>query len=314
MSIFNFELPLWLAFVSCAAIALFFFADEEPALDPTDWNLTHVVLLVLSAMVVCWDNIVRSRFGQFVYKDQILMFSAFAFWFGIDWWSRLIILVFFFHCLVALEADLFETSEPFLGLLSWATCHLLAFFIIFYIVYGLLFWVNSSLKWCTLRAVTISSVLATVLLGVFALVLTLDLVLNSFSGCDLRDSSSRTYYNHPRTALSYDYLLADSDTFDWHITRNRPVTVHLEELASFYAALLSVVNLIFAFLFLINFTIDVTLKLNMQPYAEFAQPFVFLGVVLRWLDHAVIVALISPCSIFIISIRLWLRVNFFFAM
>jgi hypothetical protein len=146
--------------------------------------------------------------------------------------------------------------------------------------------------------------LATALLGGLALVLVLDLALNSLSGCDMRDSSSRTYYNQPRTAVNYDHVLSDNDVFDWHITRNRPVTVHLEELASFYASLLSAVNLVFAFFFLINFAIDINLRLSTAAGAALPQPFTFLGVVLRWLDHAVVIALVSPLSIFVISARL----------
>ena len=68
-------------------------------------------------MAVIWENVTRARYGQFVYKDQVLLFATFSFWFFIENYFRLIVIVFCFHSLMPLETDLIELVEVYQGLL-----------------------------------------------------------------------------------------------------------------------------------------------------------------------------------------------------
>lgn len=107
------------AVVFLLAASAFIFFDEEPLFDASDWNGLHCALLLFSTVAVIWENITRARYGQFVYKDQVLMFSTFSFWFFLENYMRLIVIVFCTHSLVPLEAELVELVEVYQTLTRW---------------------------------------------------------------------------------------------------------------------------------------------------------------------------------------------------
>jgi hypothetical protein len=60
--------------------SVFLLFDEEPVFDFSDWNVTHVLLFAVSLFVVIWENSMRARLGQWVYKDQVLLFASLTFY------------------------------------------------------------------------------------------------------------------------------------------------------------------------------------------------------------------------------------------
>lgn len=70
-------------------------------------------LLVISLFVVFFELTMRSRFGQFLYKDAASLFALFTFWFGLENYIRLLLLVFSSHALTPLEAELMELVEVY---------------------------------------------------------------------------------------------------------------------------------------------------------------------------------------------------------
>ena len=63
--------------------------------------------------MVFFELTLRSRFGQFVYKDTVSMFALFTFWFGLENYVRLLLLVFSSHALTPLEIELIELVEVY---------------------------------------------------------------------------------------------------------------------------------------------------------------------------------------------------------
>jgi hypothetical protein len=84
----------------------------------------HIVLFLISAMSVVWDNVIRARYGQFVYKDQVLLFSTFSFWFFLENYTRAIVMIFCFHCLTPLELELVELTEVYQSRFVFYKAHL----------------------------------------------------------------------------------------------------------------------------------------------------------------------------------------------
>jgi hypothetical protein len=60
-------------------VTTFCIFDEEPVLDWSDLNVLHIWILVLSALVVYFDLLLRSRVGQYVMKDLTVAAAAFTF-------------------------------------------------------------------------------------------------------------------------------------------------------------------------------------------------------------------------------------------
>jgi hypothetical protein len=69
--------------------------------------------MVLSALVVYFDLLLRSRVGQYVVKDLTVALAAFTFILGQENYMRVILLVFCLHNLLPMEMDLMETIEVY---------------------------------------------------------------------------------------------------------------------------------------------------------------------------------------------------------
>jgi hypothetical protein len=57
-------------FLLCLVIVLFIFGDEEPLLDITDLNFSHVIVFAVALLSVFFDNFVKGFFGQFMSTDR----------------------------------------------------------------------------------------------------------------------------------------------------------------------------------------------------------------------------------------------------
>lgn len=138
-------------FLIALGVAAFCFFDEEPLFDASDWNGIHVLLLLFSAMAVIWENVTRARFGQFVYKDQVLLFATFSFWFFIENYFRLIVITFCFHSLMPLEAELIELVEVYQSLMRWVSVTLLPGLLVLTVTLSFALLLNLAIGWARLE-------------------------------------------------------------------------------------------------------------------------------------------------------------------
>jgi hypothetical protein len=294
----------WVSFISASIITVFLFFDEEPFFDPTDWNIVHVFLFLTCCLIVIWENVVRARYGQFVYKDQVLLFSTFSFWFALENYSRLIVIIFCFHCLTPLELELVELVEVFQSVVCWYTAEILPCLIALSIVLVLIIFLNFFLNWHQFRMCVLLVFLITFILISNLLFVVWDFISSSLSSC-LFNSNPKQFYIQNRTTLSYNMSLASEDAYDWHISQPQTFVFRFEDVYFFYLQLFNVVALyscVFVWLFFLQ---DILIISGESTRGSFT----FLGVCSRWVDHAVWCFVYSHVSVLLVGLRLWLRIS-----
>lgn len=94
-------------------LILYLFVDEDPILDFTDFNIYHLVTLVLTLLSVVFDNIEKKIFGSFSDADsQVLLYSLFS-TNAMLWYFFLIWFGFYSHTIVPLFGDFIENDVTF---------------------------------------------------------------------------------------------------------------------------------------------------------------------------------------------------------
>lgn len=89
----------------------------------------------------------RARLGQFVYKDQVLLYAFLTFWWHTETYARLIVIIFCLHCLTPLEIELMELTEVFYSASNWAVTYFIPTLLWGTSVMGLVYLLNVSLNW-----------------------------------------------------------------------------------------------------------------------------------------------------------------------
>lgn len=299
----------WFLFLLSVVFCIFFFFDEEPFLDPTDWNITHVLLLLISIIIVINENVVRSRFGQFVFKDQTLLFATFSFWFSLENWARLIVVFFCFHCLSPLEFELIELVDVFTNLQVFYTSRILSFFLITFFSYILLIFVSFFYNWFTPKVINFCIFVSFFILAVSFLIMLWDFLLTSLSSINFSENRSLLYYNNTRGTLSYDILNGGGDYFDWHIENNDVFIFRFESAYFFFLQLFNIVamySLLFVYTFII---LDILNATASQENNFSALPsFTALGVLIRWFDHVWFSFFVSHFAIILVGLRIFFKI------
>lgn len=297
----------WLLFIIAIILSGFLFFDEEPLLDPTDWNIVHIVLFLISAMSVVWDNVIRARYGQFVYKDQVLLFSTFSFWFFLENYTRAIVMIFCFHCLTPLELELVELTEVYQSLLVWYTADVLPLLLLLVFSFFLVTTINSFLSWSTSRYIVLSVFILVALLTTSLLIMLWDFVLSSMTSCMFRQNV-RSYYNGGRSALGYDMTLFAEDTFDWHKSNPNSFIFRFEDSYFFFLQLFNIIALYSCTVVWLFFFFDIVVNQNSSTTNTLNTSYTFTGVCIRWLDHALWCFYYSYGAIMFIGLRVTLRI------
>jgi hypothetical protein len=278
----------------------FFVFDEEPILDFSDWNSVHVWLFVVSLLVVFFELTLRSRYGQYVYKDTVSLFALFSFWFGLENYIRLLLLIFSAHALTPLEIELLELVEIYQYMSSWFVSQMLSPVLCFSLVYILLIIQNIFLGNSQLRFTAYSLYLLTFgLLLIFSLT-GWDFLVSSLSSVAMW-YQNEIFYLQPKTALTYDRGLLISDQFEWHRERTWPYSIHFEDLYFFFFQLLFVWNLAccLVFFFYLNLAVVGVTGLPIS-FTQLAVGFLFL-------EHILLLVSILLANFVICGLRLWLR-------
>lgn len=296
-----------LGFLSEAGVLLILMAlvslcifDEEPVLDFSDWNGLHVWLLTLSLFVVFFELTLRSRFGQFVYKDTASMFALFTFWFGLENYIRLLLLVFSSHALTPLEIELIELVEVYQYMSSWLVTQLLSPILCFGVLYYTLY-VKSCVNAYSQARFTLYATMAITVGLLFIFFLTgWDFVVSSLSSLSFW-FQNEVFYLQPKTALTYDRGLMINDQFEWHRERAWPFSLHFEDLYFFFFQLMLVWSLACCLIFF--FYLALTILGGLVPALSYTQ----LSIAFLFFEHVLSLLAMMVINFVICGLRVWLR-------
>jgi len=258
----------------------------------------------VSLLIVVWENVIRSRYGQFVYKDQVLAFSTFSFYFSMENYFRLILIVFCFHCLTPLELELIDLVEIFQTLMVWYTTELLPAFMILTFATGMALVLNFYMNWYSARVLTAGVFAVVFVLAASLLVLMWDFLFASMTSCQF-NANPKQYYAHNRSSISYSMTAQVVQGYDWHTSRPETFVMRFEDLYLFFLQLCNIAALYsctFVWLFLLN-------DLTARSGAGVGPSFTLLGVGARWLDHALWCFIYSHLALFLVGLRVWLRIS-----
>lgn len=290
----GFSLILILSF---SAFCLF---DEEPVFDASDWNVLHCVLLLFSAMAVVWENTTRARYGQFVYKDQVLLFATFSFWFFLENYFRVVVIAFCLHSLVPLEAELIELVEVHQCLTRWINIAVLTplLWLTLSIFFAIL--CNLSIGWARHQFILLLSICICLILLINIIFIGWDLVFASLTSANwFCDSDS--FYIQTKSAITQDHYLNVQDQYDWHKDKMHPFVMRFEDLYMFFLQLFNLLSLTFCLIVWFSLTID------LAQLGLFGVSYTYFAVGIRWLEHTFWNFLLSYFSLFFISLRISLK-------
>jgi hypothetical protein len=229
---------------------------------------------------VVWDNVIRARFGQFVYKDQVLLYSTFSFWFSLENYARLIVIGFCFHCLSPLELELLELVEVYSALQQWCTVSLLPITLLLATIMLSVTLLNYAGNWLNVWSLFLI-LTVTVMLVAGLLCMLWDFLLTSLTGVMFRGNIA-THYNASRSSLAYDMSLFGEDAYDWHIANPGTFVFRFEDLYLFFLQLFNVVALYACSFVWLFFLVDVVrCYTNAGGAAGVYHSFTFLGVCTR---------------------------------
>lgn len=312
---FSSALTDWFIVLLSIILVIFFFFDEEPFLDPTDWNIVHVILFLFSILIVIWENIVKSKFGQYVFKDLVLLNATFSFWFGLETYARLVVIVFCFHCLTPLELELIELVEVHQTLVVWYTFQVMPSLLIISACYLFILQINYALNYVSVRFLLHVSIILFLLLVLNFLLMLWDFCLNGISSFNFVENQQNLYYNGSRCTISYNGIQNAEDLFDWHMSNTDVFSFRFEELYLFFLQLFNLVaayTAVFIFLF---FVIDVLSFYNTTSLAVTTLPsFTFFSTCITWFNHIFFSFFYSHFAVLLVSLRVFFKLglNFLF--
>jgi hypothetical protein len=303
----------WLIVLFSIILVIFFFFDEEPFLDPTDWNVVHVILLLFSVLIVAWDNIIRSKLGQYVFKDLVLLNATFSFWFGLETYARLVVIVFCFHCLTPLELELVELIEVHQTLVIWYTLQIIPSLLVISLCYLLILHINYSLNYTSVRFLLHVSILLFLLLVLNFLFMLWDFCLNGISYFNFIENQHNLYYNGTRCTISYNGIQNGEDLFDWHMSNTDVFSFRFEELYLFFLQLFNLVAVYTAVFIFLFFLVDMLAFYNTTTLATTTLPsFTFFSVSVTWFNHIFFSFFYSHFAILLVSLRIFFKIGFNF--
>lgn len=285
-------------------VVFFFFLDEEPVFDFSDWNFVHIFLLIICTLLAYSETSLRSRFGQSTEFDDLVSLSAITSWIRLVNYFRLILVFFGFHYLVPLESELFELVEVHLLLSDWLGSSLFQnLFLIFFSIF-VLTTITQSLNFIGYGFLLFVVFLNVVIMLLQSVVLLWDLVLtfasHPYSNID------HGFYNRSMSALTPSARPLSLDSADWHKPRVRSVSLRFEGLTQGYLAIFLLVSLV-------ECTVAWSLLL-LSLLREKRLHFTYdrIAVCGLFTKNVLMVIFFSWLSAVIMGLRLLLRVDFLF--
>lgn len=216
-------------------------------------------------------------------------------------------MIFCFHCLAPLELELVELVEVYSALLVWYSVDILPLTILMVSLFALALLVNFFFNWQNLRIVLVSVFLLLLVLILNLLILLWDFLFTSLSGC-LFMPNPKQYYVHNRSSISYNMTFQFEDTFDWHISQPQTFVFRFEDLYLFFLQLFNILALYSCTFVWLFFFQDLLSNAGVVHFSS-ASSLTFLGVCIRWLDHALWCFLYSHLAILLVGFRVFLRIS-----
>lgn len=294
----------WIIFLGSCVVGVFITTDEEPFIDFTDWNIVHVIIFLFCVKVIVWDSLLRSKYGQWIYKDQVLILSTFNFWYQIENYCRIIIIGFCIHCLTPLESELVDLVDVFQNILVWYTSDILPTTLCISIIMLLIYLVNFFINWQYRRLLVLTSSFIVFLISINLLIIIWDFISSSLSNYIFQNNPKQLYIQN-RTNISYNMLFQVEDMYDWHISQPQTFVFRFEDLYFFYLQLFNIVSLYSCCFIWILFLHNILNNKLSIPYTSN----LFLGICIRWTDHTFWCFLYSHIIVIFTSIRIYLRLT-----
>lgn len=227
------------SFFLLTILSIFLFFDEEPLFDFTDLNITHVLLFTFCLTFIWAEHVLRSRFGQFTYKDQVAFYGALGWLNLMNNYFRLLFAIFSLHALVPLEADLIEQSESLFLCINYFSVTMGKPLLFISFVWGLGFFLNLTMSFGRKVMQLISLSLGLVFLTMGAVFLVWDLLLIGHSFFINHNLNPRSvYYLWSKTGWTYDLdERVSADIYDWHRGHNSPYVIYFRDSYMFFLQL-----------------------------------------------------------------------------
>ena len=293
----------WLKFYFIFFLSIFFFFDEEPFFDVTDWNVVHIFFFVICVFVIVFENVLKAKYGQFLFKDQTLLFATFSYWFFLENYLFVIIIFFCFHCLTPLEIELFELVEVYNNVLVWYTYSVLPNLFILVLIFFLSIMLNFFINWNNKKFILVTAVLIYVTLVLSLFFVLWDFLFSSLTS-QLFWNNFKQYYIQTKSSLTYNNMLFATDQFDWHKDQANFFMIRFEDLYMFliqFINIICLVNCIVVWFFFIN-----DILINLWFYKEVS--YLFLGVCNRWLDNCLYNFFFSYFLLFFAGFKISLKI------
>lgn len=287
------------------SLIIFFFFDEEPFFDFTDWNILHILFIVICVLSIINENIVKSKYGQYVIKDKILLFSTFSYWFFLQNYVFLVIIVFCFHCLTPLEIELFEMVEVYNNLLNYSSIFFLFNILLFLLLLVLTIIINFIINWDNkFNLVFFFNIICIVV--ILLLILSIwDFLFNSLTAT-IFWNNFKSFYLNSKVSLTYDNVLFLTDQFDWHKDQTNNFIIRFEDLYMFSIAVFSILSficyLVTWFILIKNYLLNFYFNKDLS--------YLFYSSCFCWLNNCIFVFNLNFIIIFFVSLRIYFKILF----
>ena len=294
---------IWLKFYCLLFLSIFFFFDEEPFFDLTDWNIIHIFFFITCIIIIIYENLFKSKYGQFLFKDQLLLFSTFSYFFFFQNYIFLIIIFFCMHCLTPLEIELFELIDYYNSLFSWCSYSLFPCLILMFVVSFLTITLNTFISWSNKKYIIIVGFFIFLVLLINLIALLWDFFFSSMTS-NLFWSNFKQFYIQSKSSSTYDNSLFVFDQFDWHREKTNFFMIKFEDLYLFFIKIFSLVSLfslVCIWFFLLN-----EILLNYKTNKEVS--YIFIAVCFRWIDNFIYIYFINYLLLFILGLRVSLKI------
>jgi hypothetical protein len=293
----------WIIFIFNILLSVFIFFDEEPLFDFTDWNIIHIFFIVISLISIINENMIKSRYGQYVFKDKILLFSAFSYWFFLQNYMYIVVIGFCFHCLTPLEIEIFELVEVFSSMINWISFLWLFNLLLISFILFLILLINFCLNWENNFNIFIFFKLLISILLLVLIVSIWDFLFSSYTS-NIFWNNFKNFYINSKSSLTYDNILFSVDQFDWHKDQSNNFVLRFEDLYFLSINLFMIFSficcLIVWFFFIKNFFLEFYKNKEISN--------LFLSVCFTWFNNCCFLFFSNYMVVFLTGLRITLKI------
>lgn len=294
---------IWLKFYVILYLSIFFFFDEEPFFDMTDWNIIHIFFFLFCLLSIVYENILKSRYGQFVFKDQVLLFSIFSYWTFLQNYMLLVVIIFCFHCLTPLEVELFELIEIYNNLFNLFFFSIIFILFNVFILFFFILLINFLINWNNKKCIFIIFYIFFLVLILVLIFLLWDFLFSSLTSV-LFWYNFKIFYIQSKSSLTYNNLLYINDQFDWHKEQTNFFIIRFEDLYSYFILLAFVIIFVY-FLYIIYFIFN---DVNSYYFYNKDISYLSFSIIFTLLNNFSYIFYVNYLLIFLVGLRVSFKI------